>query len=630
MTPLAGLESDGNDQMPIMMTDGSTIYFASDRPGGMGGLDIYKSTYDIESRTFTEPVNLGVPFNSPFDDYLFVGDEFRQRAWFASNRETLADSAVMVYEILWDDSVIRNFAQSTDEIRRVAELRPDATLKKMRDSQSTVAQLNTAKANANAETKKFDFVVNDSLTYTQWEHFKSEAAKVKYSKAFSSQVERDSLAGVMTAKRKLFQTITSDDERTQLIGEILKIERSIYSLEDEVKELTAGARLIENQTITSLIEEGKYTSISATPKAKKKSSIDWRELLKPSQFLGFTPNVFAESQKPEIYSLFSAAERAKLNEADSLMIWAELALAESQKLNEMADGDAPVVIGGTQELTTQQVISRSNLLLQASAELFDENAAREFDIFDNKSDDIIESDDNIDFTEIIELCNAAHACFEKADETDAATVNDIEKNMALRKRGIASFVDAFERYQSHVDGSFPLPKRKKLVSDDGSVVAAIAKVDNETAKRGDMVFTLESTDIKKIDAENAAKAEPAPQKTEPKPTTAPTPKVADNKSDKVSLEYPDATANSEKKPVYRIQFGAFRNKPDASKLKDFNTITKVDVPEKGFAKYYAGEFASYADANANLAKVKQSFPEARVVAFYGGKEVRLSEAQKLE
>ncbi len=43
--------------------DGKTIYFASDRKGGKGGLDIYKTTM-LTNGTWSAPVNLGAPVNT--------------------------------------------------------------------------------------------------------------------------------------------------------------------------------------------------------------------------------------------------------------------------------------------------------------------------------------------------------------------------------------------------------------------------------------------------------------------------------------------------------------------------------------------------------------------------------------
>jgi len=55
--------------------DGNTIYFSSDRPGGFGGLDIYKSTKN-EKGEWSEPINLGATINTPYDeDSPFIHNE---------------------------------------------------------------------------------------------------------------------------------------------------------------------------------------------------------------------------------------------------------------------------------------------------------------------------------------------------------------------------------------------------------------------------------------------------------------------------------------------------------------------------------------------------------------------------
>ncbi len=47
--------------------DGRTLYFASARPGGLGGVDIWVSHFDGER--WSEPENLGPPINTPGDEY---------------------------------------------------------------------------------------------------------------------------------------------------------------------------------------------------------------------------------------------------------------------------------------------------------------------------------------------------------------------------------------------------------------------------------------------------------------------------------------------------------------------------------------------------------------------------------
>ena len=287
MIPLQGLQSSDNEKTPVLMTDGVSLYFSSDREGGMGGYDIYRTTYDAETRTFSAPVNLGVPFNSSADDYLFVADEFRTRAWFASNRETSTDS-VMVYEILWDNSVIRNFAQNTDEIRKAAALQVDPSLAKMRDN-FAAKRGGEQKNNAVATKvqKKFDFVVNDSLTYTQWEHFRSAEAKEIFRAGLAMKHEKDSLSAEMTRQRKQFASITDDEQRNAVITGILSIERRIYSLEDKVNEQYSNARIIENKRLEQLVDNDQYLTLGQIDRSAKRTDWDWGKLLKPNNFLTF-------------------------------------------------------------------------------------------------------------------------------------------------------------------------------------------------------------------------------------------------------------------------------------------------------------------------------------------------------
>ena len=49
---------------PYMLGDGETLYFAAEGEDGLGGYDIYTSTYDKDTQRFLQPVNLGMPFNS--------------------------------------------------------------------------------------------------------------------------------------------------------------------------------------------------------------------------------------------------------------------------------------------------------------------------------------------------------------------------------------------------------------------------------------------------------------------------------------------------------------------------------------------------------------------------------------
>jgi len=55
------------ESQPAISPDGSTLYFVSNRPGGIGGYDIWKSNLTDEG-SWTEPVNLGPSINTVYDE----------------------------------------------------------------------------------------------------------------------------------------------------------------------------------------------------------------------------------------------------------------------------------------------------------------------------------------------------------------------------------------------------------------------------------------------------------------------------------------------------------------------------------------------------------------------------------
>lgn len=64
-----GINSNYRESSVYLAADQHTLYFASDRPGGFGGLDLYVSRRLDESWTsWTAPVNLGSLINSPDDE----------------------------------------------------------------------------------------------------------------------------------------------------------------------------------------------------------------------------------------------------------------------------------------------------------------------------------------------------------------------------------------------------------------------------------------------------------------------------------------------------------------------------------------------------------------------------------
>ncbi len=71
-----GINTEGNEVFPFLQGD-SILYFSSDGLVGLGDLDVFNSR--IKGELFTTPTNMGFPINSSFDDFGF---------WIAAGSET--------------------------------------------------------------------------------------------------------------------------------------------------------------------------------------------------------------------------------------------------------------------------------------------------------------------------------------------------------------------------------------------------------------------------------------------------------------------------------------------------------------------------------------------------------------
>ncbi|MGI8479622.1 MAG: hypothetical protein ACR2M2_07170 [Gaiellaceae bacterium] len=84
------LNTTSLDGCPIQSPDGLSLYMASNRPGGLGGLDIWVAHRASSAAPFGAPENLGEPVNSAADD--FCPTPVRGKGLFLVSREALPGS----------------------------------------------------------------------------------------------------------------------------------------------------------------------------------------------------------------------------------------------------------------------------------------------------------------------------------------------------------------------------------------------------------------------------------------------------------------------------------------------------------------------------------------------------------
>ncbi len=76
------VNTGGNDSFPFIADDNTTLYYSSNGKPGLGGLDVFK----VDLAKGTDAVNLGKPVNTEKDDFSFSFDKEKNLGFFASNR----------------------------------------------------------------------------------------------------------------------------------------------------------------------------------------------------------------------------------------------------------------------------------------------------------------------------------------------------------------------------------------------------------------------------------------------------------------------------------------------------------------------------------------------------------------
>ncbi len=76
-----------DDDAPFIHPDGITLFYSSKGKNSMGGYDIFQSKLNWQDSTFSNPVNLGYPINTPDDDIYYVLSANGERGYYASGKK---------------------------------------------------------------------------------------------------------------------------------------------------------------------------------------------------------------------------------------------------------------------------------------------------------------------------------------------------------------------------------------------------------------------------------------------------------------------------------------------------------------------------------------------------------------
>lgn len=107
------VNSPGNERTPWFDGSTGTLWYSSDFHPGMGGYDLFQSTYAND--VFGEPAHAGVPLNSPANDLYFALEPDGRTGWLTSNR---IGSLAAKGETCCND--LYRFADLTDSVATIA------------------------------------------------------------------------------------------------------------------------------------------------------------------------------------------------------------------------------------------------------------------------------------------------------------------------------------------------------------------------------------------------------------------------------------------------------------------------------------------------------------------------------
>lgn len=238
----------GNADYPFVAGDGITMYYASDNEESMGGYDIFVTRYDSDDNSYLRPDNLGMPFNSPANDYMYVIDDLNNLGWFVSDRRQ-PEGKVCVYVFVPNASkqVYDYENGDPDQIAALARLdRISDTCTdedKVRTARQQLAALVYSK-DENTRKADFTFIVDDSATYHSLRDFRSAEARKQFQMLQQKEKDLESLIGQLDKKREAYAQ-AAESNRANMAPGMLDMEKRVEQLRQDIEELTNTVRNTE-------------------------------------------------------------------------------------------------------------------------------------------------------------------------------------------------------------------------------------------------------------------------------------------------------------------------------------------------------------------------------------------------
>ena len=233
-----------NINYPFLMLDGITLYFAADNEQSIGGYDIFMTRYNSGTNDYLIPDNIGMPFNSFYNDYMMVIDETLGAGWFVSDRFQ-TDDKVCIYQFKYSENkkyLTTNYSLFITEYAQLKQFKKVS----QHNNQRVETQIEAVeKINSNAILIQ----INDSIAYTDVKQFKSQTSLKIWQECTKLREKLREKEVLMNSFRTLYADIEGVEEKKTLAKDITTLETEIINLRLQINN---NAKDIRNEEIKSL------------------------------------------------------------------------------------------------------------------------------------------------------------------------------------------------------------------------------------------------------------------------------------------------------------------------------------------------------------------------------------------
>ncbi len=225
-----------DEDYPVLMPDGITLYFSSKGHNTMGGYDIFKTVYNQVTDSWSQPENINFPFNTPVDDILFVPDTQESTAWFASVRNSV-DEKIMVYKV----GIVKRPGGSEDlaAIYKKNQELTEADLRTIKERALLEVNISEKDYEDLEETEADPLAQSNGLNQQNLDIISEILEKKNY-----EQVIIDSAKYYVNSQESNIKSFDSLSQKTSSLAASIK--RESERIKDEVKSNLKRASLVNN------------------------------------------------------------------------------------------------------------------------------------------------------------------------------------------------------------------------------------------------------------------------------------------------------------------------------------------------------------------------------------------------